>query len=49
MRGAPDPYEPAEAHLREALGLTATSPAPALETGLDRGDAAEALAQILRR
>lgn len=49
MRGAPDPHEPAEAHLREALGLTATSPAPALGTGLDREHAAEALAQILRR
>jgi tetratricopeptide (TPR) repeat protein len=52
MRGAPDPLEPAEARLREALGLTATSPAPALEgqgAGLDRDDAAAALAQILRR
>lgn len=52
MRGAPDPLDPAEAHVREALGLTATSPAPAIEgpgTGLDRDSAAAALTQILRR
>ncbi|MEO5920677.1 MAG: hypothetical protein ABIQ01_05980 [Pseudolysinimonas sp.] len=52
LRGAPDPHDPTEAGLREALGLTATSPVPALEsgeTGLDREAAAAALAQILRR
>lgn len=52
LRGAPDPHDPTEAGLRDALGLTATSPASALdstETGLDRDGAAAALAQILRR
>jgi predicted ATPase len=52
LRGAPDPLDPTEAHLRGTLGLTQVSPAPALESGeagLDREAAAEALAQILRR
>jgi predicted ATPase len=52
MRGAADPLDPTEAHLRSALGLTAESPAPALESGgagLDREAAAAALSQILRR
>lgn len=52
LRGAPDPLDPTEARIRQALGLTAASPAPALEaqkTGLDRDAAAAALAQILRR
>jgi hypothetical protein len=52
MRGAADPHEPAEAHLRSALGLTQGSPAPELEgsdAGLDRDGAAAALAQFLKR
>jgi len=57
MRGAPDPLDVTESRLRSALGLTGTSPAPALtgadtgdaEAGLDRDAAAAALAQILRR
>jgi ATP/maltotriose-dependent transcriptional regulator MalT len=51
LRGAPDPHEPTEAKLRAALGMTAPSPAPAVEagTGLDRDGAAAALTQILRR
>lgn len=51
MRGAPDPHDPAEAQLREALGLHGTIPVPALDagTGIDRDGAAAALTQILRR
>jgi hypothetical protein len=56
LRGAPDPLEPTEAHLRSALGLTSHAPATALaaedgeaEAGLDRVAAATALTQILRR
>jgi hypothetical protein len=51
MRGGADPHDPAEAQLRAALGLDASSPAPAVEagTGLDRDGAAAALTQILRR
>jgi predicted ATPase len=56
LRGAPDPYDPTEAHLRSALELSATSPARRLAdghggdgTGLGRDAAAVALTQILRR
>lgn len=48
LRGAPDPRDPTEAHLRSALGLTASSPAVA-QAGLERDAAVAALTQILRR
>jgi len=50
LRGSPDPRDPAEALLRDALGLGAPGPAPALEnTGAGPEGAAETLRQILRR
>ncbi|CAN5364983.1 BTAD domain-containing putative transcriptional regulator [soil metagenome] len=50
LRGAADPLDAGEIKLRAAIN--GASPAPALESGgagLDRNEAAEALAQILRR
>jgi hypothetical protein len=49
LRGAPDPHDPAEAHLRRNLGAQTSSAPPLDGAELERDAAASALAQILRR
>ncbi|MGN6503351.1 MAG: hypothetical protein ACTHKX_10695, partial [Pseudolysinimonas sp.] len=49
LRGAADPHDPAEAHLRRSLGVARSSAPPREGAELARDAAASALAQILRR